>query len=162
MMPFLFIAFVISLLFIFWQDVKFRHIHIVLPVITFISAYFLSGWHFKILKITVINLLFLVVTLGVLVLYMSGKKKQLLNPFTNYFGLGDLLFYIAITPLFLLHQYILFFVLSMIFAIVAQKIFRKYIQHNSVPLAGLSALLLLIFVIKDIMIPYQKITLIRW
>lgn len=161
-MFFPFIIFIINLLFILWQDVKFRHIHIILPIITFISAYFLSKWHFKILTITALNILFLIATLGVLVLYMSMKKKQLLNPFTHYFGLGDLLFYIAITPLFLLHQYILFFVFSMIFAIVVQKIFQKYIKHDSVPLAGLSALLLFIFVVKDMVLPYQKITLIRW
>lgn len=90
---------------------------------------------------------------------MSVKNKRYLNPFQNYFGLGDLLFYIAISPLFELKNYILFFIFSMIFAIGLQMGLKKMIQENTVPLAGFTALLLLILIIKDMVLDFQKITL---
>lgn len=90
---------------------------------------------------------------------MSLKTREFLNPFQNYFGLGDLLFYVAIAPLFLLQNYILFFIFSMVFAIGLQLGLKKIIQENTVPLAGFSALLLFILIIKDMMLDFQKITL---
>ncbi|PXY41155.1 hypothetical protein DMB65_09375 [Flavobacterium cheongpyeongense] len=90
---------------------------------------------------------------------MSLKTKKFLNPFENYFGLGDLLFYIAITPLFLLKNYILYFILSMLFAILMQLGLKKFIKEETVPLAGFSALFLFIILLKDNFIDFQKITL---
>jgi hypothetical protein len=90
---------------------------------------------------------------------MSLKSKKFLNPFENYFGLGDLLFYVAVTPLFLLQNYILYFILSMLFAIVVQFGFKKIIKEETVPLAGFSALFLFIIVLKDSFVDFQKMTL---
>jgi hypothetical protein len=154
----LLIILTISLLLIFWQDIKLRHIHVVLPIITLTSSYFLIKPELNLMGL---NILFLMLTLVVLTIYMSIKNKEILNPFKNYFGLGDLLFYLAISPLFFLYNYILFFILSMLFAIAIQKIFKKSINQNSVPLAGLSALLLILILVKDITLPIQKITLIN-
>ena len=151
----------ISLAIIFWQDFKIRHIHIVLPVLTFASAYFLTNYLQNNIKLIGINILFFSTTILVLTLYMSLKNKVFLNPFQNYFGLGDLLFYLAITPLFLLYNYVLFFIISLFFAIIMQFVLRKWIRKDSVPLAGLSALLLLFIVFKDILFSFQRITLIR-
>lgn len=152
------VVLIIGLLLVFWQDLRLRHIHVVLPILIFLSSYFIIKTDLKIIGI---NILFLIMTLSVLTLYMSLKNKQFLNPFIHYFGLGDLLFYLAITPLFFLYNYILFFVISMLFAIIVQKLFRKFIKHDSVPLAGLSALLLIFIVGKDILLPFHKITLIN-
>lgn len=90
---------------------------------------------------------------------MSLKSKKFLNPFEHYFGLGDLLFYVAITPLFLLKNYILYFILSMLFAILMQLGLKKFIKDETVPLAGFSALFLFIILLKDNFIGFQKITL---
>lgn len=90
---------------------------------------------------------------------MSLKNKKILNPFENYFGLGDLLFYLAITPLFLLQSYVVFFILSMIFAIVLQIALSKIVKKETVPLAGFASLLLMLLVISDTVLNFQKITL---
>ncbi|OUL62336.1 hypothetical protein B8T70_10410 [Flavobacterium sp. AJR] len=87
------------------------------------------------------------------------KSKKFLNPFQHYFGLGDLLFYTAITPLFLLRNYILFFILSLLFAILMQFGLKKFIKEETVPLAGFSALFLIIMILKDNFMFFQKITL---
>lgn len=151
----------IALAILFWQDAKWRHIHMVLPLIVFACAYFLTNYVQDNLKITGINILFFSTTIALLTLYMSLKNKGFQNPFQHYFGFGDLLFYLAITPLFLLHNYILFFICSLLFAIVMQFALRKWIKKDAVPLAGLSALLLLFIIAKDFWLPIQKITLIR-
>jgi len=91
---------------------------------------------------------------------MSLKNKHFLNPFQNYFGLGDLLFYIAITPLFNLRNYILFFILSMFFAICLQFALEKKMKQNTVPLAGFSALFLFIVLTMDSLLSIPKISLI--
>jgi len=146
---------------IFWQDNKMRHIHVVLPVIVFLSAYFMVESmptnHVVILS----NLVFLLITFVTLITYMSIKNKKYINPFKNYFGLGDLLFYIAISPLFLLKNYIVFFVCSMIFAIGIQYLFKKHISQDSVPLAGLSTVLMMLIILNDTLFSFGQVTLIK-
>lgn len=148
---------IISLLLTFRQDLKLRHIHVVLPILIFLSSYFLIKSDLKVIGV---NLFFLITVMGIMTFYMCIKNKQLLNPFEHYFGLGDLLFYLAIAPLFFLYNYILFFVVSMLFAIIIQKLFQKFIRHDSVPLAGLSSLLLIIILGNDLLLSFHKITLI--
>ncbi len=111
-------------------------------------------------SIYITNMLFFIVIIAVLVLYMSLKNRKLLNPFSHYFGLGDLLFFISITPLFLNFNYILFFILSMIFSIVLYLLFQKGMKEKTIPLAGFSALLLLLFLLKDFLLNYTKMTII--
>lgn len=91
---------------------------------------------------------------------MSIKNKQFLNPFQNYFGLGDLLFYVAIAPFFILRNYVIFFIASMIFAVLMQFSFQKVMKEKSVPLAGFSALLLVFVIVFDIFTDFQNITLV--
>ncbi|MES2545618.1 MAG: prepilin peptidase [Bacteroidota bacterium] len=151
---------ILCLLAVFFQDWKYRRIHVVLPFLIFsLSFYIIQQKHSPVFEIIIFNLIFFLITLSVLTIYMSLKNKQFLNPFQNYFGLGDLLFYIAIAPLFLLKDYVFFFILSMVFAIGLQLGLKKIIKENSVPLAGFSSLFLILVIIKDMMFGFQKITL---
>lgn len=148
------------LIIVFIQDWKYRKIHLVLPLAIFTACFFLlpvENYAFG--EIVLFNTVFFLITLGILTLYMSLKSKKFLNPFQHYFGLGDLLFYIAVTPLFLLKNYILFFILSLLFAILMQFVLKKFIKEETVPLAGFSALFLFVILLKDYFIPFQKITL---
>jgi hypothetical protein len=155
------IGLLLCLLFVFFQDWKYRHIHIVLPITIFaLSFYTIQQQNSIALKIISYNTIFFLITLSVLTIYMSIKNKQFLNPFQNYFGLGDLLFYIAITPLFLLQKYILFFILSMVFAVAMQLGLKKIIKQETVPLAGFSALLLIMVILSDTFLSFQKMTII--
>jgi hypothetical protein len=154
------IGLLLSLLFVFFQDWKYRRIHVTLPIAIFsLSFYIIQQQSNIVLKIMSYNTVFFLITLSVLTIYMSLKNKQFLNPFQNYFGLGDLLFYIAITPLFLLQKYILFFILSMIFAVVMQLGLKKIIKQESVPLAGFSALFLIMIILNDTLLNFQKMTI---
>lgn len=160
-MDIIFIGLLLCLLVLFFQDWKYRAIHVVLPILIFLSSYFIIKQENKLSnKIMILNLCFFLITLSILTLYMSLKNKRFLNPFQNYFGLGDLLFYISIAPLFNLKNYILFFILSMIFAICLQFALRKKMKHNTVPLAGFSALFLFIILAMDGLLSIPKISLI--
>lgn len=145
---------------IFIQDWKFRKINVFLPIAIFVSSFFLIPVKkYDIIEIVLFNTGFFLITLGILTLYMSLKSKKFLNPFEHYFGLGDLLFYVSVTPLFLLKNYILFFILSLLFAIVMQFGLKKFIKEETIPLAGFSALFLFIITLKDSFFFFQKITL---
>lgn len=151
------IGLLLSFLLLLWQDWKFRRIHIVLPVLVFT----LSIIHSKNTVLSIIaNGIFFGCIFAFLVLYMSLKAKKFLNPFEHYFGLGDMLFFLAVTPLFLLRQYALFFITSMIFSILMHIVFSKFYKQPHIPLAGYSSLLLAIIIVFDLSFNLQKITLI--
>jgi hypothetical protein len=142
----------------FLQDLKYRKIHISLPVIVFILSLFIFNKKKLSYQLIIYNLIFFILIISILVMYMSLKNKRFLNPFQNYFGLGDLLFYMAITPFFILKNYVAFFIASMIFAIVLHFIFKKK-TNQTIPLAGFSSLLLLIVIFIDLLFNFQKITI---
>ena len=145
---------------VFIQDWKYRRIHIVLPLLIFsLSIILISLKSIVLIKIIILNIVFFLITLSILMIYMSVKSKKFLNPFQHYFGLGDLLFYVAISPLFLVKNYILFFILSLLFAILMQFGLKKIIKEKTVPLAGFASLFLFIILLKDNFLLFQKITL---
>lgn len=150
----------LCLVLIFVQDWRSRKIHLVLPLVIFaVSFVIIPVTKYDLFEIVLFNISFFLITLSILALYMSLKSKKFLNPFQHYFGLGDLLFYISVTPLFILKNYILFFIVSLLFAIVMQFCLKKFIKEETVPLAGFSALFLIIVLLKDYFLTFQKITL---
>ena len=159
-MNFIVLGLVLSLLAVLLQDLKFRKIHVVLPVLIFVFSLLIFNKTARLTpKIYVANALFFIIVLAFLILYMSLKNRKFINPFAHYFGLGDLLFFLAVTPLFVTYNYIVFFIFSMVFAIVLQLLFKKTMQHQTIPLAGFSALLLLLLIAKDLLFSFNKITL---
>lgn len=146
---------------IFLQDWKFRKIHILLPIILFTVSYLgvILLDHKTKIKFVLINIAFFLVIFLVLVLYMSNKNKKIINPFQNYFGLGDLLFYLSISPLFLLKNYIVFFIVSMLFSIVLELLILRKKSQKSIPLAGFSGLLLLLIICFESLFHSYKLTL---
>lgn len=150
----------LCLIVIIIQDWKYRKIHVALPVIVFIISFFaITETNATKADIIIYNLIFFLITLAGLVGYMSIKNRKFLNPFENYFGFGDLLFYVAVTPLFLVENYVIFFIFSLVFAIVLQIVLKKIIQEKTVPLAGFASVFLFFLIIKDIALDFKKITL---
>ena len=162
-MTFTTIILFICLFLVFWQDLKNRTIHVLLPMLIFTTSYYLISLKSNlVLVILGTNVSFFIITFSILIIYMSLKSKKFLNPFAHYFGLGDFLFYISISPLFYLKNYIIYFILSMVFAILVKSIFNKKISTISVPLAGLSSFLLAVLIIFDLFLCFKKITLLKF
>jgi len=131
-----------------FQDLKYRAIHVVLPMLLFIVAII----RFFILGHPIFELLFTVFFLGLVMLglfaYTAVKSKKISNPINSSIGLGDIIFFIAIIPLFFSTTYIYFFSTGMLFSIICHMLFTKN-KAAHVPLAGyLSIYLILLTVVN--------------
>jgi|GEM_PF-6378768 len=127
-----------------FQDIKNRSIMLLL-------FFFLAGFvtytallnnpASEVLTSTLINLFFVGVQLLAVFLYVVIRNRSFVNPFVKHLGLGDLLFWIAISPGFSPVNYILTFLASMVFALGAFLLMGANRQEKqTVPLAGLQAL----------------------
>lgn len=139
------IIFIISLFFVVYQDIKHRAMHIILPIILFAIgiAQFLFMKH-DILEL-IMTISFLTFVFLGLFIYMSVKSKKIINPIDSSIGLGDIVFFIAITPFFFSTTYIIFFTTGMIFSILCHFVFNRR-KELHVPLAGYLSIYLLLFI----------------
>ncbi|MGV6862289.1 MAG: prepilin peptidase [Putridiphycobacter sp.] len=128
------------------QDWKYRGIHVlVFPILLAltISLNFLQEFNFLDLGF---SLAFIGLNLLILVIYLSIKNKAFVNIFKSYLGIGDVLFFIAIAPLFSFRNYILFFISGMILSMILHLILGKFQKHDNVPLAGYLSMYVLILI----------------
>lgn len=137
-----------TLLAVVFQDLKYRAIHVVLPVLLCVAA----TARFLILEHSIFELLFTVAFLGLvmlgLFLYTAIKLKKISNPINSSIGLGDIIFFIAVIPLFFSTTYILFFSTGMLFSVICHLLFTKN-KEAHVPLAGyLSVYLILLTIVN--------------
>lgn len=93
--------------------------------------------------------LFLLLELAVVRLWMELRKKKMYSAI----GLGDILFFIAIMPLFSFIDYILFFIAALLFSILVWITVKKKTKYPTVPLAGYMAIPLLLLHLTVICCP---------
>ena len=119
------------------QDVKYRVIHIGLLLLLFIIALTINyiDPYLNIMQV-VYNNAFIAINILGLFLYFSFKEKQFSNPVDSKLGLGDILFFIAITPLLDLRLYIAFFICGLIFSLAIHLISNIFRKVETIPLAG--------------------------
>lgn len=101
-----------------------------------------------------VNLLFLIFLLGSGFCYLFFKTGKISNPFASYFGLGDLLFLMALATWFHPVFFVLFNVLSLLIALILHYILHSlsklYRRHESVPLAGIQSLCFLLLLVMTL------------
>lgn len=133
------------LLFVFYSDVRYRVIHVVLPISIFVLS-FLVNYFSKSLNFYEIsyNIGFVLINMLGLILYFSLKDKTFKNPVDTLIGLGDIVFFIAITPLFSLKEYILFFITGLFFSLLIHGVMLLFKKVKTIPLAGYLALFLVV------------------
>lgn len=128
------------LLIITFQDFKDRSIHVFGVVAVFLMGLLLLWFEDGELSGFIAPALFILVVFFGLWIYLSIKQRQLINPLKNHIGLGDVLFFFAITPLFSLKNYMLFFITGMLLSLILSGLFTK--KNSMIPLAGILALYL--------------------
>nr|WP_256935110.1 hypothetical protein [Olleya sp. HaHaR_3_96] len=102
-------------------------------------------------KDTIYNIGFIAVNIIGLSLYFSIKNKKFINPIDESIGLGDILFFLAITPLFTLKPFIVFFVVSLLLTLLFYSIVNAIKKTSTIPLAGyLSIFLMAFLIIRDV------------
>ena len=99
------LAFIAILVLCFYQDVRFRGIHwFVFPLVLMGSI--ALNWDNLNLITMAYNAGFLTVLLLGLTVYLSLKEQRLVNVTDGYFATGDILFLVAMIPLFSVQWYI--------------------------------------------------------
>lgn len=126
---------IITLVVIIYQDIKYRMIHFILLPLLFFSGLYLFFLREKVIYEILLNLFFLGIILGSLIGYNSLKNKKISNPVDTIIGLGDILFFIAITPFFYHISFLLFFTTGMIFSLILHFLFNHK-NKIRIPLAG--------------------------
>lgn len=121
---------------IIYQDFKYRAIHVFLVIGIFIFSC-LSLWqHQKTLNPLFYIIVFLITVLVLLWIYITLKNRDL-EAIKESIGLGDVLFFFAVAPLFSLRNYMLFFISGMIIALIFFMLFRNLMKTKFIPLAGI-------------------------
>ena len=130
---------------IIYQDIKLRAIHFALPLL--LVACTIALWCLT-SPLEIIEILystgFLVLCLLAIIVQYSIKEKAIKNPFNKVFGVGDIVYLIAIVPLFSFRNYLLFIVTGMVFALIFHIIMQQFQQETTIPLAGYLSLYLII------------------
>lgn len=134
-----------------YQDLKFRHIHIVSLVFLIITSFVIAFREESItdvLQWSLISFCFLALQLGLTFAYFKVVRGNRMR-IDQQLGLGDILFYIAIIPLFHFYNFILYYCLSLLFALllyaVSSLVGIKKIKY--IPLAGYSSMVLVMIIL---------------
>ncbi|RZS92312.1 hypothetical protein [Aquimarina brevivitae] len=134
---------VISLLCIVYQDIQYRAVYWFLFPIIIIGSGILHYTHtmdFYFYTSTLLNSILVLSILTILFLYNRIIVKK--SFFKEVFGLGDVLFFVALAVAFPTITFIIIFCFALFFSMLVWLIFRKKAKHNTVPLAGYMALFL--------------------
>lgn len=126
------------------QDVRSRAIWWFLPPLLFADLIWLRWENFA-WESLVLNVLFIVGIMAFLGLYISvrfGNAKEL---FKRYFGLGDLLFLLAITPLCTFREFILLFTAGTLITLVLFGIGQLIKKRTTIPYAGYFSLAIMAY-----------------
>ena len=108
-------------------------------------------WHLK------VNALFITIQVLAVWLYLIIRQKALLNPFDEFLGWGDLLFWLALLPAFAPLKFVSFYVLSLVFAMLLHLMLQRtsfYTDTRKIPLAGYQAVFYGIALCKEIFLNY--------
>lgn len=140
MLLFIKIVLLLGLLLITFQDFKERKVSLWLLIVVLFLLGFLhlqNSTPLLFLANSFVNMGIVFLILFTLYLYTTYKLKQ---AFLTAFGLGDLLFFIAIAIAFPTLTFIVLFTFSLFFTALIYFLFSKKLNHQTVPLAGLQSL----------------------
>ena len=138
------IILIIGLAMVIYQDLRYRKIHILSTGLILIGAILFRGIE-QLIVFPGVWLIygFLCLNFLAVFIYFSVKNGSVINPFKTHVGLGDVLFLIAIAPIFYLKSYIVFFVTGMLFSLILFVVLKPILKQKTIPLAGYLSILLL-------------------
>jgi hypothetical protein len=129
-----------------YQDLRFRSIHWVTIPLLFAALVFHQLPNIE-LKSIALNLGFLGFLLGGLYLYLKIRKQGKINLLKDYFGLGDVLFLIALTPLIRFPFFVHFFTVGTLFTLFCFGISMLFKKNALIPFAGYFAIYTCIYLL---------------
>jgi hypothetical protein len=141
----LLLAVILILVSILYQDFRYREIWWFTPPLLLIGG-LIYKWETLNWQFFLFNFLFISVLISFLVVYVRIRFKSS-NLFKDYFGLGDVLVLLAITPFFGFPYFIYFFTFSNLFSLIGYFIFSLFKAQKSIPYAGYISFCAIVFLI---------------
>lgn len=142
----LFVLLIISAI----QDFKYRGIiWYIFPLLGVLSLT-IGFQHQMVWQEIIQSFIFLIIIISCLQIYFSIKEKKWIHLFKTHLGIGDVLFFIAVIPLFSNVSYILFFITGMFVSGITHLIISRLNKKETVPLAGYLAIYLMLLQIIDL------------
>jgi hypothetical protein len=135
------------LLVIIWQDLRLRAIHwLTLPIL--FSGLSLLNYPISLQSILQ-NILFIGVVMIFVSIYVSIRNRKFINLTKRHFGLGDILFLIAITPVSESYLFMLLFISGTICTLIITFIRMAIKPQRNIPFAGYFSFFLIGFILVD-------------
>lgn len=160
------ITLIICLVWMFYQDIRFRAIYWLsfpLLLVLLVTASNNTTGLAEILNNTVFNLLILIIQFVFVSAGLSLKYKRMVNITTDHIGWGDLLFLLVITVYFSPANYFLFYVSSLIAVLlVSLPGLINATKEFKIPLAGLQAIFLAMILLLNWMGVIPSLTNDNW
>lgn len=125
-----------SLLWVFYQDIKERQVYwFLFPVIALCSVILLyNNVFFELFKTTlIINLVFVLFLILVIFIYSKYKLKTTIS---KTFGLGDMLLFFALAFTFSSVSFLVLFVFGLVFSLILHLLIKNKSEYKTIPLAG--------------------------
>ena len=134
---------ILPLLFIIYEDFKYRAIHWVWLVLFTLLILFFKP---LILPHIIINFLLVGIQLLGLTVYFSLKSRKLINITKDFLGIGDILFFLPLTMLFTPENFIWFFICSLLFTLFSFLLQQAFspLKKKTIPLAAWMSIALII------------------
>jgi len=128
------LAIIAVLVTIIYQDFRSREIWWFTPPLLFIGG-FVYKWEILNWQHFAFNFLFIGILIGLLVIYVRIRFGSN-NLFKEYFGFGDFLLLVAITPIFGFPFFIYFFTCGTIISLIGHLVLTLFKTQKSIPYAG--------------------------
>jgi len=143
------------LLAIAYQDIRDRLINVLLLIGLFVFNYIYcsvqTNWYNATIQ-AIENTILISLIFGLTLFYFK-KIRQIEHPLSSHLGLGDILFFWAITPLFTPIEYIVLFLIMTFVSTLLGIYFVLTSKANTIPLAGISALIFLFYLLVSLFLP---------
>ena len=127
------------MLFVFFQDLKLKAVYwFVFPIILGFALWY--SWNHLSWMQLARNVGVLVVLMAGLAFYLSFKNGRLINPFNGFFAWGDILFLLAVSPLFNTYTFLFYFITGTIFVLLVHSVLTLMKKTGrEIPFAGYMA-----------------------
>lgn len=139
------IAVIVILASILYQDFRYREIWWFTPPLLLIGGFFYK-WQTLNWEHFLFNFLFIGTLISFLVVYVRIRFKSS-NLFRDYFGLGDVLMLMSLTPFFGFPFFIYFFTASTIISLLGYLLVSLFKTQKSIPYAGYMSLCTITFLL---------------
>jgi len=131
--------------FIIYEDFSNRMINVYVLLFFFLNNIMYWFINFRNYQNLILNFLFILFILFVLKFYTFLTKKPITDDLIYGLGIGDILFFISLSPLFSSLDFFVFFETGLIFSLIIYFLLRKKWKEKHIPLAGLISLYLIFF-----------------